>query len=258
MTSPNGPLLPVLAKRVLANLNYIDKAAPKWDPQSPDRDCEPFTDTQLLISTLGFLIFPHQRTPDALGRLLKKYDEEFKLSDVITIIHPARNGQPIEIEIADEEGSPRRINPGEIESLPRLLRNSIAHFNVRPIRTDDGRFGGIRVWNTDPDGNITLVADIEFDQLRKLADFLLNRFSGNANALKDLDDPQDPLELLKDSKGKARQPRMPKLNRDHWEEALKLKNGDPRQAKIWIDRTISAAIRTARGGSTQGVLPLIK
>jgi hypothetical protein len=169
MGYPNGPLLRVLAERVLANLKYIDNAAPKWDQKSPDRDREPFTDTQLLISTLGFLVFPHERAPDALGQLLKKYDQKFKLSDMMTVIYPANDGQPI--EIADEDGSPHRIDPGKIESLPRLLRNSIAHFNIRPTSTGDGRFSGVRVWNTDPHGIITLVADLKFDQLRRLADF---------------------------------------------------------------------------------------
>ena len=242
MTHPNGPLLRVLAERVRANLNYIDKAAPKWDPQSPDRDREPFTDTQLLISTLGFLVFPHERTQGALGRLLKKYDEEFKLSDVMTVLYPDSNAQ--QVEIASEDGLPVRIDPAEIEDLPRLLRNSIAHFNVRPIGTDDGRFRGVRVWNKDLDGNITFVADLEFDQLRKLADFVLTSFSGGGNALKDLDDPEDPLEVLKNNKREAAKPKIPKLIQHQWEAALKLNNGDPAKAKEWIDRVISAAIRS--------------
>jgi hypothetical protein len=241
MGYPNGPLLRVLAERVLANLDYIDKAAPQWDPKSDDRDRAPFTDTQLLISTLGFLVFPHERTPDALGGLLQEYDKEFKLSDVMTIIHPV--GQVGSIEIEDENGEPIKIDPGTIQSLPRLLRNSIAHFNVRPIETDGGRFGGVRVWNTDPDGNITLIADIKFDQLRRLARFVLNAFSGGRNELKNLDDPPDPLEFLKKLHQQKAKPKMPKLNRDHWDAALAMHGGDPAKAKTWLDQTISAGLR---------------
>ncbi len=243
MGYPNGPLLRVLAARVLANLDYIDRAAPKWDPQARDRDREPFTDTQLLISTLGFLVFPHERTPDALGRLLKAYDKNFKLSDVMTIIYPDQNGAPIEIE--DEDGLPARIDPAAIESLPRLLRNSIAHFNIRPIETDGGRFGGVRIWNTDLDGAITLVADLKFDQLRLLARFVLSAFAHEGNELKDLDDPLDPLDILKKARPVANRRKHQKLNLDHWQAALKLKDGDPIKARTWIDQALSAALKAA-------------
>lgn len=243
MGYPNGPLLRVLAERVLANLDYIDKTAPKWDPQSPDRDREPFTDTQLLISTLGFLVFPHERTPDALGRLLKDFDKEFRLSDVMTIVHPKDGKQPVEIE--DEDGTPLAVEPNAIESLPRLLRNSIAHFNVRPIETDGGRFGGVRVWNTNPAGEITLIADLGFDQLRKLARFVLSALAHGHEA-KDVDDPADPLELLKKQQKKGVAPKMPKLNRDHWDAALGLAGGDPVKAKTLIDQSLSAALKIGR------------
>ena len=184
--------------------------------------------------------------------MLKKYDEEFKLSDVMTVRSPDSNAQPV--EIANEDGLPVRIDPAEIEDLRRLLRNSIAHFNVRPIGTDDERFRGVRVWNKDLDGNITFVADLEFDQLRKLADFVLTSFSGGGNALKDLDDPEDPLEVLKNNKREAAKPKIPKLIQHQWEAALKLNNGDPAKAKEWIDRVISAAIRSEKREKHQSSL----
>jgi hypothetical protein len=130
--------------------------------------------------------------------------------------------------------------------LPRLLRNSIAHFNVRPSGTKDGRFGGVRVWNTDPDGNIMLVADLNFDQLRKLADFVLTFFSGFGDKLEGLDDPEDPLDGMKSQKAQPAQPKMPKLNRDQWDIALRLNGNDPAKAKHWIDRALSNAIKTAK------------
>ena len=199
MGYPTGPLLRVLAKRVLANLKFMDDRAPKWD--SPERDREPFTDTQLLISTLGFLVFPHERAPDALGQLLKEYGKNSKLSDVITVRYPVGDAQPI--EIAGEDGSTFVVDPEKIEGLPRLLRNSIAHFNVRPISTDDGRFGGVRVWNRGRSGDITFVADLDFDQLRKLAEFMLTSFSSETHDKKGFEDPEDPMKLLEKKQRKS-------------------------------------------------------
>jgi hypothetical protein len=87
-------------------------------------------------------------------------------------------------------------------------------------------------------------------------DFVLTAFSGGGNALKDLDDPQDPLELLENNKGEAGRAKMPKLNRDHWEAALKLNDEDPIKAKTWIDRTLSSAIgATKKGRSTRQLAP---
>ena len=53
---------------------FIDAAAPHWNPGSPESDNPPFADTQLLISLLGILIFPHERTPNALGELFDGYE----------------------------------------------------------------------------------------------------------------------------------------------------------------------------------------
>jgi hypothetical protein len=65
MGYPIGPLLRVLAERVLANLDLIEQQAPR--PNDPDPNRAPYSDTQLLISLLGVLIFPHERTPSALS-----------------------------------------------------------------------------------------------------------------------------------------------------------------------------------------------
>jgi hypothetical protein len=49
---------------------------------------------------------------------------------------------------AAADGERELINPSSIKSLPKLLRNSIAHFNVLPLK-ENGRFSGVRVWNKD-------------------------------------------------------------------------------------------------------------
>jgi hypothetical protein len=67
-----GPLLATLATRILHNLD-MDSMAP---PSGSDRQDEPpFSDTQLLISLLGVLIFPHEAAPEALGQPLRGYED---------------------------------------------------------------------------------------------------------------------------------------------------------------------------------------
>lgn len=243
MGYPNGPLLRELARRVLHNLDDIDARAPKWDPKSTQHNDPPFSDTQLLISTLGFLVFPHERTPGALGELLKQYEKQFKLADVMTIRYPGE--QTKAVDISGDDGEVVTVDPSSIAGLPRLLRNSIAHFNVRPLNID-GRFGGVRVWNTNPDGEITLVADVNFDQLRHLARFILQAFA-QGDELPNVDDPVDPLDALKNAKP-AKNGKVPKVNRDHWEKALAEFKGDRDAAKTWLDRTLEASLKEFANG----------
>ncbi len=246
MAYPNGPLLRVLAQRVLSNLDYIDDRAPKWDRVSSTRNDAPFTDTQLLISALGFLVFPHERTPDALGDLLLDYNKSDKLSEVMTIVYEKSAGQAIEVQ--GDDGEAVSVDPGSIKSLPRLLRNSIAHFNIRPIETDGGRFGGVRIWNTNPQGGqITFVADMKFDQLRELARFVLNAFS-DGHPPKNIDDPIDPLEQLKKEQTAPRKRKPPRIIEKRWIDALKLADGNAIKAKTWIDKTLKSALDESGGG----------
>lgn len=48
MGYPVGPLLRELARRILANLDHIERAAPLWN--TPQQDDHPCADTQLLIA----------------------------------------------------------------------------------------------------------------------------------------------------------------------------------------------------------------
>jgi hypothetical protein len=159
MGYPIGPLLAVLADRILSNLETIEKLAPKWG--SPEQDRPPYADTQLLISLLGVLVFPHERAPGALGNLLRGY----KPLDSVVTVRYSRHG-PKKIEITDPDGDAVIIDPTRLNKLPALLRNSIAHFNMLPIDIG-GRFAGVRIWNRDNDGIITFVADIDFDHMRR-------------------------------------------------------------------------------------------
>jgi hypothetical protein len=69
MGYPVGPLLAALADRILHNLDLIESMAPKWG--TPEQDRAPFSDTQLLISLLGVLVFPHEKAPAALGTIAR-------------------------------------------------------------------------------------------------------------------------------------------------------------------------------------------
>lgn len=191
MSMPVNPVLGALARRVLENLAFVEEHAPPWKPGDPSSDDAPFADTQLLISLLGVLVFPHERTPDALGEILEDYDGQ--LDQIIDVKYIAdQNGQ---ITIAGVGGANERIDPRSIKSLPRLLRNSIAHFHILPIGVD-GRFAGIRIWNARGNGAITFVADLYFDAFRPLAEHILRNL-GDREGVK-FSDPPDPLEQLKD------------------------------------------------------------
>jgi len=186
MSYPIGSLLSVLAGRVQENLKFVDCHAPKWDPNSPHSDDPPYADTQLLISLLGILIFPHERVPDALGELLNEFD--VPLDAIIQVRYSSQvNGG---ICLTDADGLPETIDATSLKDLPRLLRNSIAHFNIRPIDVH-GRFGGIRIWNRNRKGDITFVADMDFDAFRPLAHHILRCLHDREGL--PLDDPPDPL-----------------------------------------------------------------
>lgn len=184
MGYPVGPLLQELARRIRCNLDFIDKQASQWG--SPQQDEPPYADTQLLISLLGVLVFPAERNSAALGKLLASYGA---LGDVVEVVWKRDEGSTLMLEGANESVT---LDPANISDLPQLLRNSIAHFNLRPINVD-GRFGGVRVWNRDLSGQLTFIADIRFDELRRMARGILDQLADGATAV-ELDDPPDPLE----------------------------------------------------------------
>jgi hypothetical protein len=229
-------MLSTLATRILANLDLIDGQAPTADSVDPDRP--PFSDTQLLISLLGVLVFPHERTPNALGHLLSNYGS---LDHVVAIKYPT--GDANCVEIIGPDGARENIDPKSIRDLPRILRNSIAHFNVRPI-DKNGRFGGIRVWNEDDEGRITLVADLDFDELRPLARHILTTLAQAKSDL-ELDDPADPLETLaaRDDQNVETSRKAPRITEHVWRKILAGHNSDFDRAKTYVDRTLQSGVR---------------
>ena len=226
MGYPVGPILSVLAHRILDNLDFIEGAAPKWG--SPNQNEAPYADTQLLISLLGVLIFPHERDTKTLGALLNNYG---RLGDVVTIVWP-KDGHD-KIELTGAEGESTSVNPKAIDQLPRLLRNGIAHFNVRPINAD-GRFGGIRIWNRNTDGLITFIGDVKFDDLRPFARFILERLA-HGPPVEHLTDPPDPLPEAEGQIENAKPKKAPRIIDNIWQAFLKIENYNVDRAKMRIE-----------------------
>jgi HEPN pEK499 p136 len=187
MSCPKDSVLSVLSGRILQNLRFVDDYAPPWD--SENHDDPPYSDTQLVISLLGILIFPHERAPDALGDLLEEYHGP--LDEIVAVRYSAHASGLLTLPGPD--GTAETIDPTSLRNLPRLLRNSIAHFNIRAIDID-GRFGGIRIWNRNRRHEIDFVADLYFDSFRPLAEHILGCLHDREGL--QLADPPDPLEEL--------------------------------------------------------------
>jgi hypothetical protein len=229
MGYPVGPLLAALAERILYNLDLIESMAPKWG--TPGQEGPPFADTQLLISLLGVLVFPHEKAPAALGEIVRGYKP---LHRVLTVRYSTHG--PDQLEMTSTEGEPVIVDPRKLSNLPRLLRNSLAHFNILPINKE-GRFAGIRIWNRDLNEQITFVADVDFDQMRSLARHVLSVLS-KPNSDLNLRDPEDPMAELEALKGREVAPcsKVPRLNGHIWQRLIDAHGGDAGKAKTTLDR----------------------
>jgi hypothetical protein len=234
MGYPTGPLLAALADRILANLDLIEAQSPKWG--SPRQNEPPYADTQLLISLLGVLIFPHEKAPFALGNLLRDYEP---LRHVLKVIYSLHGDK--EIEFTDGDGEAVLVNPAIITNLPTLLRNCVAHFNVLPIDRG-GRFAGIRIWNR-ANGRITFVADIDFDELRLLARHVLNAVRERRVDVP-LEDPHDPMIEVEEQRRKPMpaERKLPRPNRDIWERLVEGHGGNAAAAKTTMDRLLEKEV----------------
>jgi hypothetical protein len=117
MVEIKGELLSALAKWVLRNLEFIHANAPTWELDSPEANDPPYADTQLLISLFGILIFPHERTPDALGRLLDGYDGP--IDEIIHMRYSAEaNGR---IRLTADDGTSETIDARSINAAASAM-----------------------------------------------------------------------------------------------------------------------------------------
>ena len=229
MGHPVGPLLPALADRILHNLDLIERLAPKWG--TPEQSQPPFSETQLLMSLLGVLVFPHEKAPNALGEIIRGYEP---INHVLKVVYSRRDDD--KIEMTGAEGETEIVDPKVVSKLPVLLRNSLAHFNILPINKE-GRFGGIRIWNRDWNGQITFVADVDFDEMRSLGRHVLTVLRNQPSDL-NLPDPEDPMAEIEaqHQESVARPTRPPHLNHDIWNLFLKAHSGNAGTAKTALDR----------------------
>lgn len=235
-----GPLLQTLAKRILANLELIDRQAPKWG--ASNQNDPPYADTQLLISMLGIVVFPHEHSREAFSNLISSVGD---LPKIVKVKFPrAVTGQ---IEIVGIDGSIENIDARSSVGPARFLRNAIAHFNMRPIN-EDGRFAGIEVWNKNEAGEITMIADLDFDGFRSIATHVLQALARDDYWEFDFADPQNPWDQVKDrtiNLGKNAT-KAPKVSDAAWFPILDACHGDYRQAKTLIDRCLANEVKRIR------------
>lgn len=138
------------------------------------------------------------------------------LDDIIQVRYSAEAGG--RVTVANPDGPSETIDAKSLKDMPRLLRNSIAHFDIRPINVE-GRFGGIRVWNRNKRKQITFVADLNFDAFRPLAQHILQSLQGRKEL--DLADPPDPLhELERQAKLSPGVKRAPRQGRREQKDAM--------------------------------------
>ena len=183
------------------------------------------------MSLLGVLVFPHEKAPNVLGEIIRGYEP---LHRVLRVVYSRRNDNMI--EITDSEGEAKFVDPKRLSELPALLRNSVAHFNILPI-VKEGRFGGIRIWNRDPNKQITFIADVDFDEMRPLARHVLTVLREQQRDL-NLRDPDDPMVEIEAQHHERMVPpiRPPRLSHDIWKRLLEGHNGDALKAKTTLDR----------------------
>ena len=128
------------AKRTRANLEFIEA--------EQKRGGNVFEVTQLANSLLGLLVFPREHYMDSIP--------DTPLCELV------QQGWP---EIRTTHG---RLPQETLASLMRMLRNSIAHCNVKFIAGPDKQICGIKVWNTNR-GEQTWEAELSLSDLRAIA-----------------------------------------------------------------------------------------
>lgn len=127
------------ARRTRANLEFVEAAKGRGE--------NVFEVTQLANSLLGLLVFPQQRYMSSIP--------ETPLSDLVG------KGWP---SIKTTFGE---LPENNLKQLMRMLRNSIAHFNVEFVAQTEGQITGLKVWNTKG-GKKSWEAELSLDDLRTI------------------------------------------------------------------------------------------
>lgn len=152
---PENRFAQEFAKRTLKNLRDIKVKRPLE-----------FQDTALLNAMLAVFVLPHERSDDQsfMSELLEGYDKR-ELDEIVTVLRQSPGKQ---------EASEL---PETIGDLPRFLRNSVAHLNVKPESANGQSLTHILVWNNSRSGKTTFVARLHIARLRSLAIHVLEQLS---------------------------------------------------------------------------------
>ena len=121
MGIPTEPLVDIM-RRSMANLAFIEAHA------GPDG---PYEVTQLINTFLGALVHPFETVRDDLMTL--------------PLTEAAALGWP---KIIKER--PSDSEPASLGDLVRLMRNGMAHGNLKYLSNGKGQIHALRIWNTHP------------------------------------------------------------------------------------------------------------
>ena len=131
------------AKRTEANLQTIRRLAREAGATPA------FEVTQLVNSMLGLLVFPQQRYIDRIPE--------------IPIAELASKGWPIPEVVGDYPQAPN------LRQLVRMLRNAIAHCNLKFVPGVGNEIESLTVWNTEPrTGKVTWKARLTVENLDQI------------------------------------------------------------------------------------------
>lgn len=144
-------------QRTLKNLEIIEKIAngdahlyfPNSSGEIDIEETQAFEVTQLVNSMLGLIILPQQRYFDSIP--------ETPLSELRDWPKPLLEGD-----------KPEDLHT--LKDLMRYIRNSIAHFNIEFLSSDDQRINGIKIWNLNRQGKKNWTALISLYDLRDISE----------------------------------------------------------------------------------------
>lgn len=132
------------ARRTRSNLDFLT-AAQRSDPAASIYEV-----THLINSLLGLLVFPQQKYVEGIPQT--------PLSEL------AARGWPIPRIVGEYPQAPN------LRELVRMLRHSIAHFNIMFKSDKDGQINGLTLWNINPrTGNMTWQAELTVTEIESLA-----------------------------------------------------------------------------------------
>lgn len=131
-------------RRTRANLDFMESAR-KASPRP-----EVYEVTQLVNSLLGLLVFPQQRYVDSIP--------------AVPLAELGKRGWPIPHIVGDYPQA------ADLRQLVRLLRNSIAHFNIEFKIDEHRQVRGLTLWNISPrDRKVTWKAELTVADIGVLA-----------------------------------------------------------------------------------------